>query len=140
RPFATGRPARAGPAPLPAGRLQGRRGGPGTLPGDATGRRSGRSDAGAAAPGGRPLGATQLSPAGQPRYSARTIEHFRHPRNVGRLEHANAVGSVDDRATENFISFYLLVEAGRIVAARFRTFGCSACIAASSALTELVEG
>ncbi len=81
-----------------------------------------------------------MSPAGQPGYSARTVEHFRHPRNVGRLGNANAVGAVDDLATENFISFSLLIEAGRIVAARFRTFGCSACVAASSVVTELVEG
>ena len=81
-----------------------------------------------------------MSPAGQPGYSARTVEHFRHPRNVGRLENANAVGAVDDFTTENYISFSLLIEAGRVVAARFRTFGCSACVAASSAVTQLVEG
>ena len=81
-----------------------------------------------------------MSPAGQPGYSARTVEHFRHPRNVGRLENANAVGAVDDLTTENYISFSLLIEAGRVVAARFRTFGCSACVAASSAVTQLVEG
>jgi nitrogen fixation NifU-like protein len=81
-----------------------------------------------------------LSAEGLPGYSATTIDHFRHPRNVGRLEAANAVGTVDDRATENVITIYLRIEAGRVVEARFRTFGCSACIAASSAVTELVRG
>ena len=75
-----------------------------------------------------------------PRYSDATIEHFRHPRNVGRLEDPDGYGAVDDRATENFVSFYLRVEDGRVTAARFRTFGCSACIAASSAGTELARG
>jgi NifU-like protein involved in Fe-S cluster formation len=81
-----------------------------------------------------------LNRAGLPGYSATALEHFRHPRNIGRLENANAVGAVDDLATENFVSFYLLIEAGRIAAARFRTFGCSACVAASSVVTELAEG
>jgi NifU-like protein involved in Fe-S cluster formation len=80
---------------------------------------------------------TQLTPGG---YSPVTVEHFRRPRNVGRLEDANAVGSIDDRATENVITIYLRVEGGTIRAARFRTFGCSACIAASSILTELIDG
>lgn len=73
-------------------------------------------------------------------YSPITVEHFRHPRNVGRLDDASAVGAVDDPTTENVITLYLRIEADRIVAARFRTFGCSACIAASSIVTELVQG
>jgi nitrogen fixation protein NifU and related proteins len=81
-----------------------------------------------------------LSAAELPTYSATTVEHFRHPRNVGRLDDANAVGAVDDRRTENLISLYLRIQDGRITAAGFRTFGCSACIAASSMTTVLVEG
>jgi NifU-like protein involved in Fe-S cluster formation len=50
------------------------------------------------------------------------------------------VGIVDDRATENLIQLYLLLEHGRVTQARFRTLGCSACIAASSMLTVLVSG
>ena len=76
---------------------------------------------------------------GPPEYSPTTVEHFRHPRNVGRLDDANAIGTVDDHATENLITIYLRIESGRIAAARFRTFGCSACIAASSMATELVS-
>lgn len=75
-----------------------------------------------------------------PSYSATALEHFRQPRNVGRLDGANAIGSVDDRASENFISLYLRIEADRVTAARFRTLGCSACIAASSVATELAAG
>ena len=75
-----------------------------------------------------------------PGYSPTAVEHFRHPRNVGRLDDANAVGTVDDPATENIITIYLRIEGGRVAAARFRTFGCSACIAASSMATELVRG
>jgi NifU-like protein involved in Fe-S cluster formation len=38
------------------------------------------------------------------------------------------------------VSFYVKLEAGRVVRATFRTFGCSACIAASSITTELLVG
>ncbi len=81
-----------------------------------------------------------MSEADQLGYSPTTVEHFRHPRNVGRLEGANAVGTLDDPATENVITFYLRIDQGRVAAARFRTFGCSACVAASSIASELVAG
>jgi NifU-like protein involved in Fe-S cluster formation len=73
-------------------------------------------------------------------YSATASDHFRQPRNVGRLEDANAVGTIDDLASENLISFSLRIEGGRVAAARFRAFGCSACIAAGSIATELATG
>lgn len=73
-------------------------------------------------------------------YSATTLDHFQHPRNVGRLPGASAVGRVDDPATETTVEIYVLVERGRVVRATFRTLGCSACIAASSVATELLTG
>jgi NifU-like protein involved in Fe-S cluster formation len=73
-------------------------------------------------------------------YGEIALEHIRHPRNVGRLPDANAVGTIDDRATENLVTLYLRIEDGRVAAARFRTLGCSACIAASSVATELLGG
>ena len=84
------------------------------------------------------MGAPELS--GPPGYSPTALDHIRAPRNVGRLADANGFGEVDDPTTENYISVYLLVQAGQVAAARFRTLGCSACVAASSALTELAIG
>ncbi len=74
------------------------------------------------------------------RYSATTVEHFQHPRNVGRLADATAVGEVDDPSTETTIRLYLAVAHGAIERASFRTLGCSACVAASSMATELLPG
>lgn len=77
----------------------------------------------------------------RPRFSAVTIEHFQHPRNVGRLPDADRVGRVDDAATDTMVQIFLQLSAERrVVRATFRTFGCSACIAASSAATELLVG
>jgi NifU-like protein involved in Fe-S cluster formation len=74
------------------------------------------------------------------RFSATTVEHFQHPRNVGRLEGADAIGRVDDVETDTMVQIYVKLDAGRVVQATFRTFGCSACIAASSIATELLVG
>ncbi|MGN6675318.1 MAG: iron-sulfur cluster assembly scaffold protein [Thermomicrobiales bacterium] len=74
-------------------------------------------------------------------YSAQVIEHFAHPRNLGRLPEANGRGVAGDlRAGDVQIEIAILVEGDRVAAARFRTFGCSAAIAASSVATTLIEG
>jgi len=73
-------------------------------------------------------------------YTQTAVDHFTRPRNVGRIDDADGVGRVDDRATDNLITIYVKLHGQRIAAARFRTLGCSACIAASSVATELVVG
>jgi NifU-like protein involved in Fe-S cluster formation len=74
------------------------------------------------------------------RYSAVTIDHFQHPRNVGRLADADRSGRVDDAASETTVTLYVKIARGQVARASFRTFGCSACIAASSVATELLVG
>lgn len=74
-------------------------------------------------------------------YSTLVEEHFARPRNLGRLPDANGrglAGDLADRAVR--IEIAIRVEEERIVAARFRTFGCSAAIAASSMAMTLIEG
>lgn len=73
-------------------------------------------------------------------YSAQVVEHFARPRNLGRLADANGRGvSGDLRDGDVRIEIAIRVEGGRVAAARFRTFGCSAAIAASSVATTLIE-
>ncbi len=74
------------------------------------------------------------------RYSLITVEHFQHPRHVGRLADANGVGRVDDVSTDTTITLYVKVGGGRVVQASFRALGCSACVAASSMATDLLTG
>ena len=74
------------------------------------------------------------------RFSPTTVDHFQHPRNIGRLIDADAVGRVDDAETDTMVEIYVKLDGGRVVRATFRTFGCSACIAASSIATEMLVG
>ena len=74
------------------------------------------------------------------RFSAITVDHFQHPRNIGRLIGADAIGRVDDAVTDTMVEIYVKLTGGHVTQATFRTFGCSACIAASSIATELLVG
>jgi nitrogen fixation NifU-like protein len=73
-------------------------------------------------------------------YSARLLEHFRDPRNVGLLA-APAV-SVDaaNPACGDMLRLSARFENGRVAEARYQTRGCTASIAAGSALTEWITG
>jgi nitrogen fixation NifU-like protein len=72
-------------------------------------------------------------------YSQQVIDHFAAPRNLGRLPDANGRGvSGDLRTGDVQIEIALRVEDERVAAARFRTFGCSVAIAASSVATTLI--
>jgi len=73
-------------------------------------------------------------------YSPTVIDHFQHPRNLGDLDAPDAVAEVENPACGDRTRLALRIDGGRIVAARFRTEGCPAAIAASSITTELILG
>jgi len=73
-------------------------------------------------------------------YSAKVMEHFQNPRNVGEIEDADGVGQVGNPVCGDIMALYIKVKDDRIVDAKFKTFGCGAAIATSSMVTELVKG
>ena len=75
-----------------------------------------------------------------PRYSKTFLDHFNNPRNVGVIEGAERVGTEKNEVCGDTMTLYLRMTGDRIEEARFQTLGCSASIAASSAMTELVAG
>lgn len=73
-------------------------------------------------------------------YSEKVMDHFENPRNVGKLEDANAVGEVGNAVCGDIMKIYMKIENNIIEDVRFKTFGCGAAIATSSMATELVKG
>jgi NifU-like protein involved in Fe-S cluster formation len=68
------------------------------------------------------------------------LDHFRNPRNAGDLPDANATVEVTNLVCGDVLRLSVRIESGRIAAARFKTQGCVAAIASSSALTDLLSG
>ncbi len=73
-------------------------------------------------------------------YSERVMDHFMNPRNVGDMENPDGVGVEGNPTCGDAMKIYIRVEDGRIVDAKFKTFGCGAAIAVSSMVTEMVKG
>ena len=73
-------------------------------------------------------------------YSEKVMEHFLHPRNVGVIEDANAVGEVGNAKCGDIMKMYLKIEDNVIQDVKFETFGCGSAIASSSMATEMIKG
>ena len=76
-------------------------------------------------------------------YSDKVIDHYENPRNVGSLDkNADDVGTglVGAPACGDVMRLQIKVEEGKIVDAKFKTFGCGSAIASSSLATEWLKG
>jgi len=73
-------------------------------------------------------------------YSDKVMDHFRNPRNIGEIPDASGIGNVGNPICGDVLRLYIKVEDGKIIDAKFKTFGCAAAIATSSIVTELIKG
>ena len=82
-------------------------------------------------------------------YSAKVMEHFANPHNVGEIPDANGVGEVGNPKCGDIMRMYLKIENNVIVDVKFLTFGCGAAIAktidealklTNKAVVEALEG
>ena len=75
-------------------------------------------------------------------YSEKVIDHYENPRNVGKMEIDNTVGTgmVGAPACGDVMKLQIRVEDGIITDAKFKTYGCGSAIASSSLVTEWVKG
>ncbi len=73
-------------------------------------------------------------------YSETVMDHFQHPRNVGKLDDADGIGEVGNAKCGDIMKMYLKIRDGIIVDVKFNTFGCGSAIASSSMATEMIKG
>jgi len=75
-------------------------------------------------------------------YSEKVMDHYQNPRNVGKFEEAEDIGTgmVGAPACGDVMKLQIKVENGVILDAKFKTYGCGSAIASSSLLTEWVKG
>src|SRR3990167_1130376 len=73
-------------------------------------------------------------------YSAKVMDHFANPRNVGEFTDADGVGEVGNPACGDIMKMSIKVKDNVIVDVKFKTFGCGAAIATSSISTEMIKG
>ena len=73
-------------------------------------------------------------------HSERLLDHFQNPRNVGRLDPPAAAVDVTNPACGDMMRLSARFEEDRVAEVRYQTRGCTASIAAGSALTEWMMG
>jgi nitrogen fixation NifU-like protein len=73
-------------------------------------------------------------------YSARLLDHFKNPRHVGQLPPPAITVDVTNPACGDMLRLSARFEGDVVAEARYQTRGCTASIAAGSALTEWMVG
>lgn len=73
-------------------------------------------------------------------YTEEVMEHYRNPKNVGKIDNADAVGEAGSLSCGDALKIYLKIDNGIVTDAKFQTFGCGSAVASSSVLTEMIIG
>ena len=75
-------------------------------------------------------------------YSEKVLDHYENPRNVGKMDIDDTIGTgmVGAPACGDVMKLQIKVQDGIITDAKFKTYGCGSAIASSSLVTEWVKG
>lgn len=73
-------------------------------------------------------------------YSEVLLDHFRNPRRVGTFDPPAVTVRVENPICGDIMTVSALVGEGKVLDVRYRVRGCTASIAAGSALTEILLG
>lgn len=76
------------------------------------------------------------------KYTARVIEHFKNPHNIGVIENADASATEGSPACGDEITVYLKIDKAtdRIEDVKFQSYGCASNIATGSIITDMAKG
>jgi nitrogen fixation NifU-like protein len=73
-------------------------------------------------------------------HNPQLLEHFRNPRNVGELPPPAVTAEVSNPACGDTLRLSVRWEEGRAAETAYKCRGCTASVAAGSALTEMLKG
>jgi NifU-like protein involved in Fe-S cluster formation len=75
-------------------------------------------------------------------YSEKVLEHFKNPRNVGKMDNPDGKGLEGSPACGDMVAVYLQVnpETKIIDDVKFESYGCASNIATASIITEMAKG
>lgn len=75
-------------------------------------------------------------------YGEKVLEHFKNPKNVGKIDDADGKAVVGSPACGDMVAVYLKVDEKelRITDIKFESYGCASNIATGSIITELAKG
>ena len=75
-------------------------------------------------------------------YSEKVLEHFRHPRNVGKIANPDGKSMEGSPSCGDMVAVYIKIEpeTKKIKDIKFESYGCASNIATGSIITELAKG
>ncbi len=72
-------------------------------------------------------------------YRENILDHYKHPRNRGKIEHADSSAHDLNPLCGDEITYYLKFESGKVSEIKFEGSACAICLASASMLTEEVK-
>jgi NifU-like protein involved in Fe-S cluster formation len=81
-----------------------------------------------------------MAPSSDSGFSADVLDHFLHPRNVGRVENPTAVSELENEICGDRMEMSAQIVSGKFASIKFESQGCAVAVAAASKITEAVTG